>query len=343
MNAIYLASKAVQTRLTGKPQILDVAISITMACNANCAFCHTDRRDKQLLKTHEIFKIFDEFAKNGVKVVCLSGGEPLLRKDVGEIIAYIKHLGMTPSVISNGFQYKEEILQAGVANVNLSLDYPDERHDKSRVVEGGWEKYKESVKFYTSLKEKYGHKTYVNMTVMKENLDVLEEMVEFALAYNCDGVGLSPYVVQEEDGEQKKEKIDFETPIFNLKKKYGRFITSSKMLIDNIPNYMHHPQEPKKLKIFCYSGLLTCYVDALGNISPCMIYNDYSSKVAQQFNLLKKPMKEILESEAYAKELKMIANKECSGCLCANSFEPNVLYHPGSYGDMLHLLKKKSV
>lgn len=60
---------------------------ITSKCNRNCPFCF--RPDRQNLSTKEIYKIIDNLVKYGVKGIGITGGEPLLRKDIVNILKYI--------------------------------------------------------------------------------------------------------------------------------------------------------------------------------------------------------------------------------------------------------------
>ena len=345
MNPVDLAFKTLQARLLGKVNIVDVLFAVTMSCNANCSFCHTNRSNKKNLPLEEIKIIIDQFSLNKVSVVCISGGEPLLRKDIADIISYINEKKMTPSIVTNGYIHKEEILKAGVKNVNISLDFPDKRHDLSRKLNNGFEHFMNSVKFYVSKKPLYNHKVFINITVMENNLNDLGKMISIAKDNSCDGVGLSPFIPLSVNGmkKNKKSEIDYHSILTELKRHYGNFITASPMLVNNMHNFLNYPDDPKKQGLFCYSGLIGVFVDPLGNLSPCMMYNEYTSTASKQFNLLKRSMKEIVQSAEYKEELGKIAKKQCSLCLCPNVFEPNILFHPSSYNETLGLIKNKRI
>ena len=85
--------------------ILSLRITITNKCNENCLYCHHDGMDdsQEEMNADEIYRIC-EIAKNiGVRKIRISGGEPLIRKDIVEIVSKIASLDFDDiSITSNG-------------------------------------------------------------------------------------------------------------------------------------------------------------------------------------------------------------------------------------------------
>ena len=108
--------------------IISLRITITNRCNENCIYCHHDGMvsSKDEMTPDEIYKIC-KIAKNlGVKKIRLSGGDPLIRKDIVEIVEKIASLDFKDiSLTTNGVlleKYAQDLKDAGLDRVNVSLD-----------------------------------------------------------------------------------------------------------------------------------------------------------------------------------------------------------------------------
>lgn len=109
----------------GRP-VTNLRISLTPRCNLNCSYCHREGekqpgKDISFEDLQEIFRVAELFNMNSVK---LTGGEPLVREDIAEIISSIP-AGMQSSLTTNGTllaEIAEEMKDAGLSRVNVSLD-----------------------------------------------------------------------------------------------------------------------------------------------------------------------------------------------------------------------------
>ena len=108
--------------------ILSLRITLTNRCNVNCIYCHHDgmRSSKNEMTPDEIYKICQIAKRIGVRKIRLSGGEPLIRKDIVEIISKINSIGFYDiSITTNGIlleKYAKDLKEAGLDRVNVSLD-----------------------------------------------------------------------------------------------------------------------------------------------------------------------------------------------------------------------------
>ena len=111
----------------GRP-ILSLRITLTNRCNVNCIYCHHDgmRSSKNEMTPDEIYKICQIAKRIGVRKIRLSGGEPLIRKDIVEIVSKISSIGFNDiSITTNGIlleKYAKDLKEAGLDRVNVSLD-----------------------------------------------------------------------------------------------------------------------------------------------------------------------------------------------------------------------------
>lgn len=169
----------------GRP-LTSVRISITQRCNLNCLYCHREgihENSKDKMTPDEIETLAVLFAKQGVKKVKITGGEPLLRKDVCEIVEKvsgvegIKEVSMT----TNGTylpRHAAELSNAGLKRVNISIDTFDP--EKYRWLTGGGE-VSTVVEGIKAAGEAGLSPVKLNMVVMQDiNLDEIEPMAHFA-------------------------------------------------------------------------------------------------------------------------------------------------------------------
>ena len=108
--------------------IISLRLSITNRCNINCLYCHHDGMmlSNEEMTSDEIFKILKLAKDMGVKKIRFSGGEPLIRDDIVEIIEKTSSLDFKDiSITTNGIflkKYAENLFKAGLNRVNVSFD-----------------------------------------------------------------------------------------------------------------------------------------------------------------------------------------------------------------------------
>ena len=113
-------------------EISYLRISVTQRCNLNCVYCgKTDCAKKETeLSPENYYKIAKAFAKSGIKKIRITGGEPLVRSDICEIVKLIRSIPeiKTLSLTTNGVylkQYAKDLKDSGLDSVNISLDSTD--------------------------------------------------------------------------------------------------------------------------------------------------------------------------------------------------------------------------
>ncbi len=115
-------------------------------CNLTCEHCYSISADKDFpgeLNTAEVFKVMDELKAARVPVLILSGGEPLLRRDIFDIARRAKSMGFYVGLSSNGTLINESNIDAiddiGFDYVGVSLDGIGATHDRFRRKEGAFD------------------------------------------------------------------------------------------------------------------------------------------------------------------------------------------------------------
>ena len=170
-----------------------VSWNLTYRCNLACEHCYLDAggsarlsdpafADRSELSTQECRKVVDDIAEFAPEALTiLTGGEPLLRRDILEIIRYATGKQLWVVVGTNGVSISERLasllLKEGVRGLALSLDALDpERHDAFRNVRGAWQNTVAGAKILHDV----GLPFIVQTTVGKHNLDELEAIAKFA-------------------------------------------------------------------------------------------------------------------------------------------------------------------
>ncbi len=162
-----------------------IAWEITGRCNLNCAHCRasaSNKADPNELSFDEIKRGIDDIASFCKPILILTGGEPLVRKDVYEIVEYGTKMGLRVVVGTNGTMLTKAVAaklkSVGVQRVSVSIDcaYAEE-HDSFRGREGAYERTMRGIEAC----KQAGLEFQVNTTVTQRNLDELEEIFQRAV------------------------------------------------------------------------------------------------------------------------------------------------------------------
>ena len=116
---------------------------VTRQCNLKCPYCFAEagEKDPDELTTDEAIRVLDDLADSGVLFVTFLGGEPLMRKDIYQLLEHASSLGMYTALLTNGLNVTEKtvarIKAAGVEMFGVSIDHDDPAlHDAVRGVKG---------------------------------------------------------------------------------------------------------------------------------------------------------------------------------------------------------------
>lgn len=161
-----------------------IAWEITRACAFSCVHCRADaqhRRNPQELTTEEGFALIDRFVEFGSPILVFTGGDPMMRRDLFDLVEYADRAGLRCSLTPTATALPTEARlrrarEAGVRRLALSLDAPTpEVHDDFRKVRGSWERTMAILRNAQSV----GLSSQINTTVTTHNVDLLPEMVRF--------------------------------------------------------------------------------------------------------------------------------------------------------------------
>ncbi len=175
-------------RVTGHPAMQDVPYviswNLTARCNLRCKHCYIDASKPMPgeLSTAEALRLLDEIAEvNSETLLILTGGEPLMRPDLEELVARASGLGMTVVLGTNATHLTEDrariLAERGLAGVGVSLDsLLASRHDEFRGVGGAWEATVQGI----DAARRAGIDVQIQMTLTRDNVRELPEVVHFS-------------------------------------------------------------------------------------------------------------------------------------------------------------------
>ncbi|MCL2642813.1 MAG: radical SAM protein [Candidatus Bathyarchaeota archaeon] len=169
------ANIAARSLVWGKPH--HAQWLITRKCNYKCLGCNVwKEQEKNELSTEEIKRGMDILKEAGIIELVLSGGNPLLREDIGEIIDYATERFVTTVYDNGSMAAKKMDLLRNVDFVALSIDSLDEKkHDFIKDVSGAWKNAMETVEIL----QKEGIKVSVSPTISQVNLYEIADITNY--------------------------------------------------------------------------------------------------------------------------------------------------------------------
>jgi radical SAM protein len=163
----------------------------TKACLLACKHCRAKAILEPLpgeLSTEESYKLLEDIVGFGrpFPILVLTGGDPLMRKDLWEILSYARDLGIKTAIAPSvtPLLTKETVIKLkeyGVEAASVILDSPfPDVHDSIRGVEGTWHRTLDALKWFQSV----GMRVQVNTTIMRDTVEGLADMVKLLLDNN---------------------------------------------------------------------------------------------------------------------------------------------------------------
>ena len=168
--------------VSDSPQRRPVVVwNTTNQCNLECVHCYAGAESEPKvgeLTTAEGKRLLDDLADYGAPVVLFSGGEPMVREDLAELVAYAADAGIRPVLSTNGTllttDRARELKKAGLAYAGVSVDGLAERNDEFRGVDGAFRAAVEGIETCLDV----GLKTGLRYTVTRQNVGDLDGVVD---------------------------------------------------------------------------------------------------------------------------------------------------------------------
>jgi len=301
---------------TSPNSILFPVVWVTNRCNLRCRMCNqwkTKEEDStRELSTKEWFSFVDSARRMQAAVIVITGGEPLLREDLFDIIKYIRnnkiacHL-CTNGTLLNGFNVRR-LKDSGVNSVSVSLDSDCAQiHNKIR----GTDCFDAVVKGIKLLRTfAPGLKIGINYVVTRINFRNLDRMFSFAQLLKVDQIKFdrvhTNLMHRGMSISNSAELIFNKDDLVSLKHEVGKLINvaSKTKLLTNSRTFLEGMSvlsEAQASRLDCYAGYISCAVDAFGRVSPCDNFDG-------EENLRDKPLEKIWQSPSFRRLCQKVHN-----------------------------------
>ncbi|WP_405486868.1 StsB family radical SAM/SPASM domain sactipeptide maturase [Streptomyces sp. NBC_00096] len=276
---VYFNGNRPQVRL-GEPPLRIAYYAITDGCNLRCPYCYASS-EKCLpgeLSTAESLDLVSQIAEFGSETIVFTGGEPMLRKDLFQIVEHANRGGLKSNIITNATMIRTEATAKRFAElfnmVTVSLDGGTaETHDRTRG-KGAFAKTRKAIQLLNAA----GVKPAINHIVTSENVEELEDFASF-----LDGIEIhSVRLMNHNDlGRGAGDDYDFG---WQDHLRVQELVWTSPVAGKFKPDGPR-PVTPCSVKGNCGMGGNEIYVNSLGDMYPCKLVTgkgEYAGNIRKQ-------------------------------------------------------------
>jgi MoaA/NifB/PqqE/SkfB family radical SAM enzyme len=266
-----LFTRGIHSYIANRPIV--VSYEVTLSCNCNCRHCDLGGiiEDEKQIKPEEYRDLTQRLKPLAAQI---SGGEPLLRKDIAAIVRAIKQGGVQYAIlVTNGVLLNEnnypQLREAGVNQFSVSLDFPDERHDEFRRRPGLYRRLEQNLPRLAKL----GFRdiilnTAITQANVREILPLAKKAAEWGVdisysAYTALRTGNEDYCLNNgDDLEILRQAIDE----LIILKKQGTPLVNPELTLRDTLRFFEQGYMPN-----CKAGIRFLVVMPDGSIVPCSL------------------------------------------------------------------------
>ncbi len=314
-----------------------VSWNTTNACNMYCDHCYREAgcKAEEELSTSEAKTMLEQIARAGFKIMIFSGGEPLLRPDILELVAYAAKLGLRPVFGTNGtlitLDMAHKLKAAGAMGMGISLDSMDaKKHNEFRKFPNAWEGAVQGMK---NCREA-GLPFQIHTTVMDWNSHELEAMTDFAVEL---GAVAHHFFFLVPTGRAKTIEAEslraeqYEAVLTRIMKKQQEVDIELKPTC--APQFMRIAAQmgvKTRFRRGCLAGTAYCIISPRGKVQPCAYLNMELGDVRET------PFDEIWKNSEVLNTLRTLEYKGgCGSCefkrVCGGCRARAACYNDGDY------------
>ena len=309
----------------------------TNKCNLQCSHCYQNAGQQKAceLTTNEAKKLIDEIARAGFKIMIFSGGEPLMRPDIFELVSYAVSKGLRAVFGTNGMLITREVAQklkeCGASAMGISLDSLNE--EKHNCFRGHPEAFKRTIEGMKNCRE-VGLPFQIHTTIMDWNREEIDDILDFAVemgaiaAYIFFLVPVGRGIDIEADA---LESLEYENLLRRIMERQKTLPIPIKPTcapqFTRVANQLDVPLDPRFTR-GCLAGLTYCIISPTGQVRPCAYMVEEAGDIRQTpFDEIWKnsPVFNLLRTKAYKGTCGDCTYKDmCGGCRARAAY-----YHGG--------------
>jgi MoaA/NifB/PqqE/SkfB family radical SAM enzyme len=296
----------------------EIILSITNRCNLRCAMCQIpDRSCADELGTEDVRTLITDAAALFPTAIVFSGGEPLLRADIFELVALANRKKMNTCLTTNGTLVDDAVAgrlaAAGIGVVNVSLEGPLDVHDQLR----GAGNYQRALAALGHLR-RHHIETTIATVVCRQNYRFLLEVMKLATSTGTTTVKFQPFspifLTDKEKGGDFFLPPESRRDCEGIVEEVIAWAAAHKMATNpvgylrSLPSYLCG-QGAKAASSRCAALWTSCPISAQGDVHPCWVF---AGKVLG--NIKKNKLSQIWNSRDHDRVRRRILEKECLGC-----------------------------
>lgn len=340
--------------LLGKPlsgPLLGTLIT-NYSCNLRCVMCDLPLRVSrygkeglQPLSTEETLSLIDDFARIGTSGLGFTGGEPMMRKDLFELLARSKRRGMITHLNTNGTFLDREaatrLIHLGVDSVNLSLDGTTEStHDGIRGQKGSFREVVEAARNLEEARKEHPQsrlKLKLVLVLSRDNLAEARSLLDMRRELGADSVDYIPVHDFDQPGSTRSRPGQGKTKLASPGEPDASFLReiddlladlAARKATDPIDNSLLHLElmrlafRHRANPTRCSAGFNSCVVDLYGRIFPCVPWSNADRPVG---DVRETPLPSFWRSAAYNAQRESV--NRCQDCYLNCHSELNLVFH----------------
>ena len=307
-----------------------IAWEITRSCNLSCVHCRAAAEFGAYegeLTLDEIKTTVDDIVTISNPIIILTGGEPLMRPDIWEIVDYCHEKGAMPVIGTNATLITEDIAakmaEHKIPRISVSVDFPTaEGHDTFRAQPGCFDQTIEGIK----IAKRHGIGVQINTTVTTRNAEYIDEIHDLAESLGVDAFHIFMLVPTGRGSEILAEELPPDEYERVLRWAYERQKTSPlHFKPTDAPHYYRiirqlAKAEGKKvtreeygldaMTRGCLGGITFCFVSHIGDLQPCGYFD------MQLGNVKDKPFSQIWTESKVFNDLRdySLLKGKCGAC-----------------------------
>lgn len=162
-----------------------VTLTFSKQCNMQCPFCYAFFDGKNLLDIEKYKELIHKCSDLKIETLNMAGGDPLLYKDICELVEYSKYLGMRTTMDTNCLLFdpiRHKRLIKSLDMISIPIDGCSEQtHDKVRAFPGSFKRVLNALELFSEISDQI--EIRVNTIVVKDNYKELESMAELLNQY----------------------------------------------------------------------------------------------------------------------------------------------------------------
>lgn len=308
LTRVWMGTKVSPKLLPSTIKPLSAHVKLTENCQAKCISCdYWKSRWRDHIDTDRAVELVNEINAAGIRALRFTGGEPLLRKDLFDILRKANTSGIKRIILqTNGLLLKklhQEINASPITNISVSIDGLKEANDHIRGIRGYFDLAMEGIQLLR------GKKVAISVTLNRISARELGQLAEVAHGVGAEIesniLSRDLYFLQGADiASMWPERSD----VSEIAKFLRDVLKRPAYEVDYVTQYYNNSETLEEAP--CVLGFLQLFVISNGDV----LTGCYPLKPVG--NILREKLETILASEAYARQAEAMIRRECPGCTC---------------------------